>query len=76
MEPPAPSTWHAGIILSAPLRNEEGVASFILAGISATGPGSQHSKTSILQHCTSFIPTRMPPRSSPATWATTPTFRR
>lgn len=29
----------------APLRNVEGVASFISAGIPATGPGSQHSKT-------------------------------
>ncbi|KAL7924462.1 hypothetical protein ACQKWADRAFT_269307 [Trichoderma austrokoningii] len=29
----------------APLRNVEGVASYISAGIPATGPGSQHSKT-------------------------------
>ncbi|UKZ93017.1 uncharacterized protein TrAFT101_007950 [Trichoderma asperellum] len=29
----------------APLRNVDGVASFISAGIPATGPGSQHSKT-------------------------------
>ncbi|KAM0457427.1 hypothetical protein ACHAO4_003227 [Trichoderma viride] len=29
----------------SPLRNVEGVASFISAGIPATGPGSQHSKT-------------------------------
>ncbi|RFU78496.1 amidohydrolase [Trichoderma arundinaceum] len=29
----------------APLRNLEGVASFISAGIPATGPGSQHSRT-------------------------------
>ncbi|KAK1241182.1 hypothetical protein MKX08_001156 [Trichoderma sp. CBMAI-0020] len=29
----------------APLRDVEGVASFISAGIPATGPGSQHSKT-------------------------------
>ncbi|KAM0263509.1 hypothetical protein ACHAQJ_001127 [Trichoderma viride] len=31
--------------LCAPLRNLEGVASFVSAGIPATGPGSQHSKT-------------------------------
>ncbi|KAL6886265.1 hypothetical protein HDV57DRAFT_490064 [Trichoderma longibrachiatum] len=29
----------------APLRNLEGVASFVSAGIPATGPGSQHSRT-------------------------------